>query len=189
MLCVIFGPHGSWPLTTNTSWLSKDRNRKTLCGTANCMCLHALRIFTVTYRMNHIGFWFCVFIHWVLLGFTMFYVFFRTSKIYDTIYFIAICSIIVSWFFSGNECYISYLEKLCLDHSYKYESDRRLPFMEHVFPAMTHSVIFPAITLFTLYNLFIMMNMYKVPIPIMITIMVSYVKSTLSSVINFVSKK
>jgi hypothetical protein len=136
--------------------------------------------------MNHIGFWFCVFIHWTLLGFTMFYVFFRTSKTYDTIYFITICSIIVSWFFSGGECLISYLEKLCLDHSYEYESDSRLPFMEHVFPAMTHRIVFPTITLFTLYNLFIMMNLYKVPIPIMITIMLSYIQPVLPSIFKFV---
>ena len=139
--------------------------------------------------MNPIGFWFCVFIHWTLLGFTMVYVFFRTSKVYDTIYFIAICSIILSWYFSGSECYISYLEKLCLDHSYEYESDRRLPFMEHIFPATTHSIIFTAITIFTLYNLFMMMNLYKVPIPIMITIMLSYVKPVLPSLIKFISLK
>lgn len=119
----------------------------------------------------------------------MFYVFIRTSKLYDTIYFIAICSIIVSWLFTGNECIISYWEKVCLDHSYEYQSDTRLPFMEHVFPAMLHRVVLPTITLFTLYNLFIMMNLYKVPIPIMITIMLSYAKPILPSVFKFMLLK
>jgi hypothetical protein len=137
--------------------------------------------------MTLIGFWFCVFIHWILLLFTMFYVFFRTSKVYDTIYFISICSIIVSWFFSGGECIISYWEKVCLDHSYKYETDSRLPFMEHVFPTMTQSFVFVAITLFTLYNLFIMMKLYNVPVPIMITIMISYLKPVLPSIIKYIS--
>lgn len=137
--------------------------------------------------MTLIGFWFCVFIHWALLIFTMFYVFFRTSKAYDNIYFIAICSIIVSWFFTGSECLISYWEKVCLDHSYEYESNTRLPFMEDVFPTMTHPIVFPAITLFTLYNLFVMMTLYNVPVPIIITIMLSYTKPIIGSVIKFMS--
>jgi hypothetical protein len=145
--------------------------------------------FTFIYRMTLIGFWFCVFIHWVILVFTMFYVFFRTSKTYDIIYFITICSIIVSWFFTGSECIISYWEKVCLDHSYKYQTDTRLPFMEHIFPAMTHPIVFLTIILFTLYNLFIMMNLYKVPIPIMITIILSYGKLVLPSVLKFMLPK
>lgn len=139
--------------------------------------------------MTLIGFWFCVFLHWVLVGFTMFYVFIRKSKVFDTIYFLAICTIIVSWFFTGSECIISYWEKVCLDHTYKYQSDTRLPFMEHVFPAMFHPIIFAFITLFTLYTLFRMMKLYNVPLPIMITILISYIKPIIPSAIKLITSK
>ena len=136
--------------------------------------------------MTLIGFWFCVFLHWVLVGFTMFYVFIRKSKVFDTIYFLAICTIIVSWFFTDTECIISYWEKVCLDHSYEYQSDTRLPFMEHVFPAIAHPFIFASITLFTLYTLFRMMKLYNVPLPIMITILISYIKPIIPSAIKLI---
>jgi len=112
----------------------------------------------------------------------MFYVFVRKSNIYDTLYFIAICSIMISWFFTGIECIISFWEKICLDHTYEYGTNRSLPFIHYIFPETITGGILISITIFTTYNLYIMMSLYKVPWPIMITILVTYLNPILGGI-------
>ena len=132
--------------------------------------------------MNMVGFYLSTIIHWMLALFTSLYVFFRKSNRYDLLYFFAISSIIISWDLLG-ECLLSYLEKKSLDETYVLKSDpHRSPFITSIFPNKLIGFLKILALLLYLYNIFIMMSLYKVPIPIILTFSISIVLHMIPSI-------
>ena len=132
--------------------------------------------------MNLLGVLFFTLLHWALVLLTTTYVFLRNSPAYDTLYFTAVCAIIVSWRFSGDECLISYFEKLSLDESYKYGTDKSLPFTDLLFTESLRGYVLFLLSLLTLYNLYQMCTLYRVPLPITITLLAFYTTPIMTTV-------
>jgi hypothetical protein len=101
-------------------------------------------------------------LHWTVSIIVSFYVFFRKTNKYDTVYFLIISFLIVSWTLTGNECIISYFEKLCIDPEYSFNSDPSLPYINLIFGDLSVFVT-PILFFGTLYTLYTMLTIYKVP--------------------------
>jgi len=136
--------------------------------------------------MNLLGLVFFCTLHWIIVLFPMLYIFFRQTSKYDTIYFITICAIMVSWIFTGSECIISYFEKLCLDENYKYGSNIGLPFIDQIFGEKLHYCVLGILLLVTSYTLYKMMAIYKVPFPIMLTILMFYTQPVINKAVEVI---
>ena len=108
-------------------------------------------------------------IHWGITAISSFYIYYRWSASYDWVYFAVICTTIISWTLTGNECIISYWEKLCIDPDYKFNSEPSLPYICLIFGEMGSNIVTPLLIMSTVYNLYSMMQIYKVPIIINIT--------------------
>ena len=129
--------------------------------------------------MNRVGLYLSIIIHWMIILFVSFYVFIRKSKTYDLLYFFAVSSIIISWDLLG-ECLLSYLEKKSLDETYVLKSDPyHSPFLKSIFPSKFIGLLKTSGLLLYLYNIFIMMSIYKVPIPITFVIYICLIKEML----------
>ena len=107
-------------------------------------------------------------IHWVITAIFSFYVYYRWSSSYDWVYFTVVCITIISWTLTGNECIISYWEKLCIEPEYVFNSDPSLPYITLIFGDLCN-LIKPFLMASAVYNLFTMMTIYKVPIIIKLT--------------------
>lgn len=121
--------------------------------------------------MNIFALLFFILLHWALILSTSLYVFIRESRKYDMVYFTLICTLFTSWLFTGKECLISYWERLSIDPTYVYGSE---PF-RHLFLDLAFTPTFSlAILLFicalNVYNLYIMLAIYDVPIPIRVSL-------------------
>jgi len=104
----------------------------------------------------------------------MFYVFFRTNKKYDWLYFTASAVIVGHWLLA-NECVISYLEKYIMDNSYKYgqePTNNPSASLYQTDPYIVFSILIVIQVLLT-YNLYTLLVIYKVPLPILIAIILS----------------
>jgi hypothetical protein len=126
-----------------------------------------------------VGYYLSILVHTILFLFTTLYVFFRKSNIYDLLYFTTISSIIMSWILFG-ECLLSYVEKKLLDPTYRFNNNKyEHPLMKQMF-SPTFEIWFKHIAVILyLYNLYIMMTIYKVPIPITFVIYISLIKEML----------
>lgn len=132
--------------------------------------------------MNKVGFYLSIILHWILVLFISLYVFFRKSNRYDLLYFFAISSIIISWDLLG-ECLLSYIEKKCLDDTYILKNDPHInPFLKTIFPNKLMGFLKTLGLLLYLYNIFIMMSLYKVPIPIILTFNISIIRHMIPSI-------
>jgi hypothetical protein len=132
--------------------------------------------------MNRVGLYLSIIIHWMIILFVSLYVFIRKSKTYDLLYFFAVSSIIISWDLLG-ECVLSYLEKKSLDETYVLKSDPyHSPFLKSIFPSKFIGLLKTCGLLLYLYNIFVMMSIYKVPIPIILTFSISIVLHMIPSI-------
>jgi hypothetical protein len=128
-----------------------------------------------------VGFYLCILVHTILFLFTTLYVFFRKSNIYDFLYFTTISIIIMSWILFG-ECLLSYFEKKYLDDTYTFNSNKyEHPLMKQMFSPTFEIWSKRIAVILYLYNLYIMMTIYKVPIPITFVIYISLIKEMLPS--------
>ena len=126
--------------------------------------------------MNTIGLIFFIVLHWVFILTTTLYIFVRKSNKYDMLYFTLICTIFTSWLFTGKECIISYWETLCVDSTYVYGTDAtKHHFVNSVFHEKLRPIIWGLISILTVSNLYVMMDIYDVPIPIRISILCFYI--------------
>ena len=115
---------------------------------------------------------FFILLHWSLVLFDTTYVFFRTSTKYDMVYFVVICTVIASWQVTKHECLISYWEKLAIDPNYVFNSDAtNSPFVTLIFSKPFVPFVWTLIFFGTAYNLYTMMRIYDVPLPILITML------------------
>ena len=101
-------------------------------------------------------------IHWSISFICSFYIFYRKNSSLDWLYFAVICSTVISWTLTKNECLISYWEKLCIDEKYEFNSNPSLPYIEVIFGNYTSIVTILLMSL-SLYNLYVMMTKYEVP--------------------------
>ena len=108
-------------------------------------------------------------LHWIVVIINCFYLFIRTDTTYDWLYFSVICITISSWTLSGGECYLSYLEKKSIDREYVFHSSEDLPFVKLVFGETLHGILPPLFGLLQMYTAYVMLTLYKVPLPIKIT--------------------
>lgn len=132
--------------------------------------------------MNRVGFYLSIIIHWMIVLFISFYVFVRKSKTYDLLYFFVISSIIISWDLLG-ECLLSYWEKKSLDDTYILKSDPyHNPFLKTIFPEKFVGFLKLLGLLLYLYNIFVMMSIYRVPIPIILTFSISIILHMIPSI-------
>ena len=132
--------------------------------------------------MNRVGFYLSIIIHWMIVLFISFYVFVRKSKTYDLLYFFVISSIIISWDLLG-ECLLSYWEKKSLDDTYILKSDPyHNPFIKTIFPEKFVGFLKLLGLLLYLYNIFVMMSIYRVPIPIILTFSISIILHMIPSI-------
>jgi len=118
--------------------------------------------------MNYILLILCVSIHWIISIITSFYIFYRKSSTYDSLYFLTVCIVAISWTLTGNECLISYWEKLCIEPGYIFNSKPTLPYITLIFGELSNIVTVILLS-GTLYNLYGMMTLYKVPFIIKLT--------------------
>jgi hypothetical protein len=109
---------------------------------------------------------FFIVLHWVFLLISILYVFVRKSNKYDMVYFTTICAILLSWQITGKECIINYWEKRSVDEKYIYGTNNK----GHFLPEKYAHIIYTFIGVLKFYNLYIMMLLYKVPLPIKIMI-------------------
>jgi len=132
--------------------------------------------------MNRVGFYLSIIIHWMIVLFISFYVFVRKSKTYDLLYFFVISSIIISWDLLG-ECLLSYWEKKSLDDTYILKSNPyHNPFLKTIFPEKLVGFLKTLGLLLYLYNIFVMMSIYRVPIPIILTFSISIILHMIPSI-------
>ena len=137
--------------------------------------------------MKLLGVLFFTLLHWALILFTTTYIFLRSSPAYDTLYFTAVCGIMASWRFSGDECLISYLEKISLHESYKYGTDKSLPFTDLLFTENLRGYVLFFLSLLTLYNLVRMCLLYNIPLPVIATLLIFYTTPIMSTVYQLLS--
>ena len=129
--------------------------------------------------MNMVGFYLSILVHTIFFLFTTLYVFFRKSNIYDFLYFTTISSTIISWILFG-ECLLSYIEKKCLDDTYTFNSNKyEHPLIKQMFSPTFENWFKRIAVILYLYNLYIMMTIYKVPIPITFVIYICLIKEML----------
>lgn len=101
-------------------------------------------------------------IHWGISFVCSLYVFYRKNNSLDWLYFLVICTTVISWTLTKDECIVSYWEKLCIDEKYEFNSNPSLPYIEVIFGDYTGMVTLLIISL-TVYNLYVMMTKYEVP--------------------------
>jgi hypothetical protein len=118
--------------------------------------------------MNNLMLFILILFHWFIMIVSSFYIFFRKSPKYDTLYFIITCSIIISWTLTQDECLISYWERLCIQHDYVFNSQPSVPFIDLIFKEAS---IIVSVLLFVcqVYTMYSMLRVYNVPPIIILT--------------------
>jgi len=102
-----------------------------------------------------------------------FYVFFRKNNKYDIYYCILVSIVLILWKFTGDECIVSYWERLCIDPDYVFNSKPTVPHVKLVFGDLSDIVLLILLIL-SIYNLFIMLKLYKVPLILNIIIILYF---------------